>query len=42
MCDRIWDVAQGRFGARSMRAILESSHITLRQQVSRIGIQIYD
>lgn len=33
MCDRIWDIAQGRFGARSMRAILESSHITLRQQV---------
>ncbi|TIA89544.1 hypothetical protein E3P99_01991 [Wallemia hederae] len=39
MCDRIWDVAQGRFGARSMRAILESSHITLRQQ-KRLAISI--
>ena len=39
MCDRIWDVAQGRFGARSMRAILESSHITLNQQ-KRMAISI--
>ncbi|EOR01707.1 Pumilio domain-containing protein C56F2.08c [Wallemia ichthyophaga EXF-994] len=39
MCDRIWDIAQGRFGARSMRAILESSHITLRQQ-KRLAISI--
>ncbi|PCH38622.1 hypothetical protein WOLCODRAFT_23480 [Wolfiporia cocos MD-104 SS10] len=32
MVDRLWEVAQGRFGARSMRACLESSHITLSQQ----------
>lgn len=32
MVDRLWEVAQGRFGARSMRACLESSNITLSQQ----------
>lgn len=32
MVDRLWEVAQGRFGARSMRACVESSHITLSQQ----------
>ncbi|KDQ59430.1 hypothetical protein JAAARDRAFT_620822 [Jaapia argillacea MUCL 33604] len=32
MIDRLWEVAQGRFGARSMRACLESSHITVNQQ----------
>ncbi|EMD38583.1 hypothetical protein CERSUDRAFT_113767 [Gelatoporia subvermispora B] len=32
MVDRLWEIAQGRFGARSMRACLESSHITLSQQ----------
>ncbi|KIJ69461.1 hypothetical protein HYDPIDRAFT_24298 [Hydnomerulius pinastri MD-312] len=32
MVDRMWEVAQGRFGARSMRACLESPHITLSQQ----------
>jgi protein JSN1 len=30
--DRMWEIAQGRFGARSMRACLESPHITLSQQ----------
>lgn len=30
--DRMWEVAQGRYGARSMRACLESPHITLSQQ----------
>ncbi|KAG2020663.1 pumilio/RRM domain-containing protein [Coprinopsis cinerea AmutBmut pab1-1] len=30
--DRMWEVAQGRFGARSMRACLESPHITVNQQ----------
>ncbi|KAF9562144.1 hypothetical protein CPC08DRAFT_634350 [Agrocybe pediades] len=30
--DRMWEIAQGRFGARSMRACLESPHITLNQQ----------
>jgi len=28
----MWEIAQGRFGARSMRACLESPHITLSQQ----------
>ncbi|KAI9064253.1 hypothetical protein FKP32DRAFT_1603107 [Trametes sanguinea] len=32
MVDRLWEIAQGRFGARSMRACLESSHITVNQQ----------
>jgi protein JSN1 len=32
MVDRLWEIAQGRFGARSMRACLESQHITLNQQ----------
>ncbi|THH09485.1 hypothetical protein EW146_g8674 [Bondarzewia mesenterica] len=32
MVDRLWDVAQGRFGARSMRACLESPNITVSQQ----------
>ncbi|TFK26389.1 pumilio/RRM domain-containing protein [Coprinopsis marcescibilis] len=30
--DRMWEVAQGRFGARSMRACLESPQITINQQ----------
>jgi protein JSN1 len=30
--DRMWEVAQGRFGARSMRACLECPHITSSQQ----------
>src|SRR5258706_2745943 len=33
MIDRLWEVAQGRFGARSMRACLESQHITINQQL---------
>ncbi|KAF9246571.1 hypothetical protein BU15DRAFT_85334 [Melanogaster broomeanus] len=32
MVDRMWEIAQGRFGARSMRACLESPHVTLSQQ----------
>ena len=32
MVDRLWEIAQGRFGARSMRACLESQHITINQQ----------
>ncbi|KAI0086300.1 hypothetical protein BDY19DRAFT_908287 [Irpex rosettiformis] len=32
MVDRLWEIAQGRFGARSMRACLESQHITVNQQ----------
>ncbi|KAA1471339.1 hypothetical protein DENSPDRAFT_106828 [Dentipellis sp. KUC8613] len=32
MADRLWEVAQGRFGARSMRACLESNNITTSQQ----------
>ena len=32
MLNRLWDVAQGRFGARAMRACLESHHATKDQQ----------
>lgn len=32
MIDRLWEVAQGRFGARSMRTCLESSQVTVSQQ----------
>ncbi|KAI9508840.1 hypothetical protein F5148DRAFT_839232 [Russula earlei] len=32
MVDRLWEIAQGRFGARSMRACLESPNITISQQ----------
>ena len=33
MVDRCLDIAQGRFGARAMRACLESQHVTKKQQV---------
>ncbi|KAG0231399.1 hypothetical protein BGW41_002199 [Actinomortierella wolfii] len=32
MADKFWEIAQGRFGARAMRASLESQHVTKRQQ----------
>ncbi|KAG9293576.1 hypothetical protein G9A89_005579 [Geosiphon pyriformis] len=32
MVDRCWDVAQGRFGARAMRACLESQYVSKKQQ----------
>ena len=32
MCDRLWEIAQGRFGARSMRAILENAATSVHQQ----------
>lgn len=32
MLSRMWDIAQGRFGARAMRACLESHHATKSQQ----------
>jgi hypothetical protein len=32
--EKCWEIAQGRFGARAMRATLESPHVTKRQQVS--------
>ncbi|EPE07310.1 pumilio domain-containing protein [Ophiostoma piceae UAMH 11346] len=32
MMSRLWEVAQGRFGARAMRACLESHHATKDQQ----------
>lgn len=32
--DNCWEIAQGRFGARAVRATLESPHVTKRQQVS--------
>lgn len=32
MLNRLWEIAQGRFGARAMRACLESHHATKDQQ----------
>lgn len=32
MLSRTWDIAQGRYGARAMRACLESHHATVNQQ----------
>ncbi|CAJ2510140.1 Uu.00g060400.m01.CDS01 [Anthostomella pinea] len=32
MLNRMWDVSQGRYGARAMRACLESHHATKEQQ----------
>ena len=34
MIDRIWDIAQNRFGARCVRTCLESPHTSLYQRVS--------
>jgi len=34
MSDKFWEIAQGRFGARAMRASLESQHASKIQQVS--------
>ncbi|PWN50480.1 hypothetical protein IE53DRAFT_368869 [Violaceomyces palustris] len=39
MIDRCWEIAQGRFGARSMRACLENSLVTKLQQ-KRVAIAI--
>lgn len=39
MIDRCWEVAQGRFGARSMRTCLESKHTT-RLQIKRVAIAV--
>ncbi|KAG9050780.1 hypothetical protein FS837_002336 [Tulasnella sp. UAMH 9824] len=33
MTDRLWEIAQGRFGARCMRAVLENPLVSLSQQV---------
>lgn len=33
MAERCWEISQGRFGARAMRACLESNHVTKEQQV---------
>ena len=32
MLSQMWEIAQGRFGARAMRACLESHHSTKEQQ----------
>ena len=34
MMDRMWDIAQNRFGARCMRSCLESPYVSLYQKVS--------
>ncbi|CAI2168392.1 9318_t:CDS:2 [Funneliformis geosporum] len=39
MVDRCWEIAQGRFGARAMRACLESQHVTKKQQ-KQVAISI--
>lgn len=39
MVDRCWEIAQGRYGARSMRACLESVHTTTLQR-KRVTIAI--
>jgi hypothetical protein len=31
--DKCWEIGQGRFGARAVRAILENSIVTKEQQV---------
>jgi protein JSN1 len=39
MVDRCWEIAQGRFGARSMRACLENQYVSKRQR-KRVAIAI--
>lgn len=39
MIDRCWEIAQGRFGARSMRACLENKHVTKLQR-KRVAVAI--
>ncbi|UZJ56799.1 hypothetical protein CBS101457_006119 [Exobasidium rhododendri] len=39
MIDRCWEIAQGRFGARSMRACLEKDNVTT-QQKKRVAIAV--
>ena len=34
--DSCWEIAQGRFGARAVRATLECPHVTKRQQVKSV------
>lgn len=36
MVEKVMSISQGRFGARSMRGILESEFVTLNQQVEKI------
>lgn len=36
--DSCWEIAQGRFGARAVRATLESPHVTKRQQVWQVSM----
>lgn len=37
--DNCWEIAQGRFGARAVRATLESPHVTKRQQVRKVAMR---
>ncbi|MCO5598644.1 hypothetical protein L7F22_052741 [Adiantum nelumboides] len=39
MVDRCWEIAQGRFGARSMRACLENHNVSKRQR-KRVAIAV--
>jgi hypothetical protein len=36
MMEKLWETAQGRFGARAMRACLESHSATKEQQVNEL------
>lgn len=40
MIDRMWDIAQNRFGARCMRTCLESPHTSLYQKVSKGSVEV--
>ena len=35
IADKCWEIGQGRFGARAVRAILENHIVTEEQQVSK-------
>jgi hypothetical protein len=39
--EKLMTIAQGRFGARAMRGILENENVTLEQQVITITITVY-
>lgn len=38
--EKCWEIGQGRFGARSVRAILENPIVTKNQQVKHTSLQM--
>lgn len=40
MVEKVMSISQGRFGARSMRGILESEYVTANQQVEKLLVFI--